>query len=301
MSTHLSYTVDTSPMAKEMKSISNHVAGTTAAVVTMQTAVIAAEKAGTEHIVSNVNRGFYALMRSQISQKIASSQSRVEALLINLSYQKRRLLAIKSAMERDYGRIAARYLRLFGNINKELEKRIRQIDQPIFELVTRHMTTSYNRMYTLAGQVNIMQDESLTASQQILMSSVKRDAQGALNQTSEFLTHQGKQRQLTSQITISQPGSDHTEIKYMPVVVIEKDENGYLQMDYTMPHELLNSDQQNVVRATFHLQGNLSWHEQEPPKVIADEFLRLINQSSLSQRVRELAIDMYNKAHLQTL
>lgn len=43
MSTTISCRVDTKPMAEELHSVSNHVKGTTAAVTTMQAAVIAAE------------------------------------------------------------------------------------------------------------------------------------------------------------------------------------------------------------------------------------------------------------------
>ena len=141
MATLIPCSVDTTPMAAEMQSVSNHVKGTTAAVVTMQSAVIAAENNSANKVCSNVNRGFFTLMRSQISQKIANKHSRVEALIMQLGQQKRRLLGIKSNMEREYGRIAERYLKIFTSINKELETRIRQIDQPVFELVNKHMMT----------------------------------------------------------------------------------------------------------------------------------------------------------------
>lgn len=177
MATLIPCSVDTTPMAAELQSVSNHVKGTTAAVVTMQSAVIAAEKNSANKVCSNVNRGFFTLVQSQISQKIANKQSRVEALLMQLAQQKRQLLGIKSNMEREYGRIAARYLKIFTNINKELETRIRQIDQPVFELVNKHMATSSNRMYSLTSWVAISQNEGLTKSQQIIVSKVKNNAQ----------------------------------------------------------------------------------------------------------------------------
>ena len=151
MATLIPCSVDTTPMAAELKSVSNHVKGTTAAVVTMQSAVIAAENNSANKVCSNVNRGFFTLMQSQISQKIANKQSRVEALLMHLAQQKRQLLGVKANMEREYARIAARYLKIFTSVNKELEQRIRQVDQPVFELVNKHMTTSSNRMHSLTS------------------------------------------------------------------------------------------------------------------------------------------------------
>ena len=113
MATLIPCEVDTTPMADELRSVSKHVMGTTAAVVAMESAVIAAENASADKVCKNVNRGFFALLQSQISQKIANKQSRVEALLMKLAQQKRQLLGIKANMEREYGRITERYLRIF--------------------------------------------------------------------------------------------------------------------------------------------------------------------------------------------
>ena len=97
------YTVDTKPMAEEMRSVSRHVNATTGAVVAMQTAVIIAEEeaanqvinaeaAAAEHVCNNVNKGFYSLIRSQISQKMAKLQSDVDSHLMQLVQQKKCLI-----------------------------------------------------------------------------------------------------------------------------------------------------------------------------------------------------------------
>jgi hypothetical protein len=86
------FTVDTKPMAEEIKSVSRHVNGTTGAVVAMQTAVVIAEERAAEHVCNNVNKGFYSLIRSQISQKMAKLQSDVDSHLMQLVQQKNALL-----------------------------------------------------------------------------------------------------------------------------------------------------------------------------------------------------------------
>ena len=88
MATILNYTVDTKPMANEIKNVSSSVSKTTIAVAAMQTAVILAEEKATQKVLlaeekaanlvcSNVNKGFYSLIRSQISQKMAKLQLRL--------------------------------------------------------------------------------------------------------------------------------------------------------------------------------------------------------------------------------
>ena len=63
--------LDTSPMAQSIDTVSKHVAATTAAVAAMQTAVIATQKKTSDEICENVDRGFFNLIRSQVSSKKA--------------------------------------------------------------------------------------------------------------------------------------------------------------------------------------------------------------------------------------
>lgn len=304
MSTLIPCEVDTTPMAQELHTVSNHVKGTTAAVVTMQAAVIAAENEGTKKVCSNVNRGFFTMMRSQISQKIANKQSRVEALLLHLAQQKRQLLGIKSNMEREYGRISERYLRIFTSVNKELESRITQIDQPVFELVNKHMATSTNRMNALSGWVTTSQSEGLTDGQQILVSKMKHNAQVALEQTTEFLEQIGEQRVLTSKVLIAQPTDNEDKTCSIPVLICEttSDASGISKTEVVTPDALpkANANQvDNAVRST----ENLPWttDNKEQSTLVSEEFERLMMASPANKRVKKMITKLFHATAYQTL
>ena len=302
MATLIPCSVDTTPMAAELQSVSNHVKGTTAAVITMQNAVIAAENQGANKVCANVNRGFFTLMRSQISQKIANKQSRVEALIMHLGQQKRQLLSIKTNMEREYSRIAERYLRIFTSINKELESRIRQIDQPVFELVNKHMTASSNRMNALSGWVTTSQMEGLTQSQLILASRMKRNAQLALEQSTDFLSQISEQRVLTGKILISNPLGNESKTCHIPVVIWEtlNNNSGVPRTDIKIPDILskINSDQiNNVIRGT----ENLPWEENGQSPLVAEEFFNMVDSSSSNQRVKDMIKKMYTSSNYKTV
>lgn len=301
MATLIPCSVDTAPMAAELQSVSNHVKGTTAAVVTMQTAVIAAENKGANKVCSNVNRGFFTLMRSQISQKIANKQSRVEALIMQLGQQKRQLLSIKTNMEREYGRIAERYLRIFTSINKELESRIRQIDQPVFELVNKHMTTSSNRMNALSGWVTTSQVEGITQSQQILVSKMKHNAQVALEQSTEFLSQIGEQRVLTAKVLISNPMGNESKTCQIPVVIWEtlNDNSGIPRTEVNTPEALakIHSDQiNNVIRES----ETLPWGEDQS-SMVAEEFMSIVDSSASTPRVKDMIKKMFASSDYKTV
>ena len=301
MATLIPCSVDTAPMAAELQSVSNHVKGTTAAVVTMQTAVIAAENKGANKVCSNVNRGFFTLMRSQISQKIANKQSRVEALIMQLGQQKRQLLNIKTNMEREYGRIAERYLRIFTSVNKELESRIRQIDQPVFELVNKHMMTSSNRMNALSGWVTTSQAEGITQSQQILVSKMKHNAQVALEQSTEFLSQIGEQRVLTGKVLISNPMGNESKTCQIPVVIWEtlNDNSGIPRTEVNTPEALakIHSDQiNNVIRES----ETLPWGEDQS-SMVEEEFMSIVDSSASTPRVKDMIKKMFASSDYKTV
>ena len=301
MSTLIPCKVDTTPMADQIKSVSRSVTGTTAAVVTMQSAVIAAENAGANKVCSNVNRGFFTLMQSQISQKIAQKKSRVDALLMKLAQNKRQLLGIKATMEREYERIAARYLKTFTSINKELAQRIQQIDQPVFDLVNKHMAASTTRMNAISAWAITSQTEGLTKGQQILVSKMKSNANTALEQSTQFLTQISEQRVLTNKVLISNPaGNDDKECK-IPVVVCETISNdvGLKCVDITMPdgfNQQIKGEINNAIRSK-----ELEWKDETPSDIIAEEFAMLLESSQTSPRVKSMMRDLYAKTKFQVL
>lgn len=302
MATLIPCEVDTTPMAAEIERVSHHVDGTTAAVVTMQSAVIAAEKSSAEKVCSNVNRGFFTLMRSQISQKIANKQSRVEALLMHLGQQKRQILNIKSNMEREYGRIAARYIRIFTGINKELEQRIRQTDQPVFELVNKHMVASSNRMNALSAWVTTSQVEGVTQSQQILVSNMKHDAQTALKLSSEFLAQIGEQRALTRKVLINNPQGNEKQTYQIPVIISETvcDSIGIPCTGVSTPDKLAY-EHSSLINNTVRETGDLLWHKENVSPLVSKEFINILESTNVSPRVKEEIKKMFSSSHFETL
>lgn len=290
-------------MASQMMQVSEQVHGTTEAVVSMQSAVIATEIQSAQEICSNVNRGFFTLVRSQISQKIAQNQSRVEALLMKMEQQKRLLLNVKANMEREYGRIAARYLTLFSRINKELEQRIRQVDQPVFELVGRHMTTASNRMNALTSWMLTSQTECLGKSQQMLMSNLKNNAQRTLERSVEYLEDAAQQRALSERILVAREETEVAE-RCVPAVVCElqNDASQIAQTHVHLPQMLqghLSQQVGNVVRS----HNDLPWRTaQKADQTTVDEaFARLMQKANLPERVKAEMIRLRQRQAYQTL
>ena len=262
MSTHLSYTVDTRPMANEIDSVSRHVNGTTTAVVAMQAAVIKAEKAAADQVCNDVNRGFHALMSSQISQKIAKLQSDVDSHLTRLNQQVKQLLAIKRQMERDYQRTAQRYSKTFNTINKELKIRVQELDQPVFRFATIEVETTRNRINALTATIPVVQSEAVVDAQRILTSNVKYHGLQVLESTGTFVSD-----------IVSETTSEH----------------GLSSAVYSSKVFLSGQNVSNVHSNVVQSAPSLAWQDgaNSNDDVINNELVRIMSESSLSDRVKK--------------
>ena len=192
--------IDTHPMADEMKSVSRNIQGTTTAVIGMKAAVIKAEKDAADHVCDNVNKGFYTLIHSQISQKIAKLQSEVDSHIMKLNQLRKQLISIKDRMERDYGMISQRYIKLFNGLNKNLEQRVYELDRPIMEFAMKDINTISNRKKHMTATVPLSQEESLSVSQKILTSNMKFQGMRVIDSMARFLTDMKEQDELAKEI-----------------------------------------------------------------------------------------------------
>ncbi len=302
MSHQIDCRVDTEPMAKELKTITKSVNATTAAVVAMQTAVVAADKKAADLVCNNVNRGFHTLMLSQVSQKIAQLQSSVNSHLLRLNQQTKQLLAIKSRMERDYQRTAERYTKIFNTLNKELRQRVQELDQPIFKFATTEVQTTSNRMTQLTATVPIGQLESITDAQRILTSNVKYHSTQVLESSRKFIADMIEQKDLTNKILLTDQ-KPVTAPMMVPVMILESIYGTGSAIDVYVPIDILNTQNQAAVKGEIYQQvSGISWKDSEVSEDVKNEFSRMLSNSSASNRVKDtIAKLMQSSGNYQTL
>ena len=302
MSTTIPCKVDTQPMADKINTMSTQVKKTTAAVVSMEAAVILAEKEGADKVCKNVNRGFFTMIQSQISQKIASHYSRVEALMMQLRQQKRRLFGIKNNMTKENGRLSERYFKLFNNINKELERRIKELDRPVFDLVNKEMATTTNRMHSLAGWSGLVQKEDLAQGESLVLSHLKVDAAKAIEESSSFLRHMAYQKKLTDSIMISNPFGNESHSCEAPVAITEtvSDRSGISMKKVTVCNGLSKSEAQRI-NDSLSRNEDLPWKNGGDLKQVEEEFMKMLESSSDSKRVKDMMRKIYQGDTPQTL
>ena len=274
-----------------------------AMIAAMQTAVIAAEKKAADHVCDNVNNGFYNLIRSQISQKTAKLQSEVDSHLMKLSQQRKQLLALKDRMERDYHMISARYNKLFTSINRNLKQRILELDRPTFDFAVSEMAKFNNRQYSLAADVSVSQLESVSCSQRILVSNVKKRSTALIDSMTSFLSQSEEQKKLSDQMLVSDSAGNASMA--VPVMIRETllDQKGNRSLDIIIDERNLpaniRADVKNVLTMNV---AQLAWTDKgKTEERVANEFNKLLAKSSAKTRVKNLIDKMFSANNFQTL
>jgi hypothetical protein len=299
------YTVDTQPMADEMSSVSRHVNVTTGAVVAMQAAVIAAEEQAAEHVCANVNKGFYSLIRSQISQKLAKLQSEVDSNLMQLTQQRNALLNIKTRMQRDYNMIAGRYTKLFTGLNANLKTRVFELDRPTIDFACKEIDKVTNRTKYLTSTVPISQLESITVSQRIVASNVKQRGMQVINSMTGFIHEMNVQKKLTDEILINDTGALEIGITYIPVAIYEcnRDKSDQLSVDVILPEVELTSTAKSAIKNMLNSEfSQLAWsNDKIASPDIQSEFSKLTSASSKPTRVNDLAFKLFQSNNYLTI
>jgi hypothetical protein len=290
------YHIDTKPLAEEMGNVSKNVTLATGAMVSLQAAVVAAEERATEEVCDKVTRGFYSLIRSQISQKLAKCKSDFESKRMLLSHQKRALVNIQKRMERDYNMISSRYNKLFGALNMNLQTRIFELDKPIIEFSYKDIGKISNRSKYLTATIPVTQIESVSQSQKIVASGIKQQGVNVINSIKGFISQMSEQDAITREILVNDSINRNSQA-YLPVVLCEYNSDAFgnlnidiISPDYAIPESARTLIYERMYDEFVNIENNRdpqNWHE------VKNEFNKLISNSKKPQRVKEIALTLF--------
>lgn len=294
---NFNFTVDTTPMAQSVDSVSGHLAATTAAVVAMEAAVIASEKKAADKVCANVDKGFYNLVKSQISMKISACYTEMQAKLALLVEYAKTLSKMQERMEGDYSRVKGQYTHIFKSLDKALANRIAQLDKD-------PVSISDTRKKLIAGMFERNVSETIVTSAEVSSSNQQIAASRIKNKTNhslDFLVNKVSENQAYKQLAESMLDSRVSEMKqeeYIPVIYASK-QSSLVTDKYVfdlyypeyLTEQIRNSIGLNVLnQEEMYINAHKDDFER---KAVSDEFQSLVASSSLSQRVAEKMLQMF--------
>jgi len=299
---HFNFTVDTNPMADSIEGVSRHVNGTTAAVVAMQTAVVIAKQNSANNICNNVNLGFYSLIRSQISQKIATHKSKADAKIMELQQQSISLASIKSRMEKDYNMHANRYTKLFNSLNKALKGRIFELDKPTTSFINKDILPTANRTKQLSAATSIIQLESVTSGQLISTSNTKYNALQNISSMKDFIYSSENQKVLIGSI-LTDKGIDKPAEIYIPIIINESEGLNVRQSQWSISQSTSGHVNNKIESFAYSNLPGLNWVEANNSETtkINQEFGAFVEHATVSDRIKKQMLKLLNASTRQKL
>ena len=299
--------VDTRDMAISLDHVSSRVDQTALAVLSMQQEVCEIEKQSAEEICANVNRGFLALLHSQISQKKVMAMSQVEARLVSLRQSVQGLVRIKEQMTRDFQRITSRYTRLFQNINDELRTRIYAIDQPVSLIADKECDSLTRRITNNGGPVPVVHEELLRSQILLTISQCKKNCIRLIDCAAKLIDYNIELQTVISSISKDE-NIDRIKTKYMPVLLISSTD---LNLDNTEASNIVIGNEtyqvrnENEIKNTyFESKDQLSWTEESASqKQMISELIRqkISRMNNFDARTKDIMLKLLNKSSWQTL
>jgi hypothetical protein len=297
---HLHFTVDTSPLARTVDSVEGHVNGVTVAVTTMEAAVIATEREASRTICENVDNGFYALVKSQISQKAVAAYTEMTAKEMTLVQLTKALENVKRQMEADYQMIARRYTKLFASLNKALETRVQELDRPAMKLAEIKKTVLFDKLKDNGTAMICAADDIVSASETALGGKLKQKTKTTLQTLSNQVIEGASYTEKVSGILLREEGdAGHDSLSYLPAIFfsgessLHRDE--YIDSIYTIQSDMLPNSAA-VVSTIGNAQENMAWADvsAEDKETLRKELLSLVEKEALDERASNELIRLFD-------
>ena len=288
--------VDTNPFDRSVAGCNSSVNLLTGAVVATEAAQIASIDKNSKKVAGTIVNGFFGYIRSEISQQIAELSQKIDSHLLHLRELAKSCVAKQKQMETDYNRISSRYLKIFDDLNKELENRIFELNKPAFVFKNdndKHAIRTTGN--DLVSTVTVFGLEGGGLQAKISASIAKKRALNAINQSNLFLW---KQKKLQSTINQSMLNENVSSTRFSPICFIEtsseKNQIGknVYQADFlpeTNPRELIEKFQsQTWAAATKERKDNIQrYFNSEISNVYA-------SNNPHDERVKEMIVKIFD-------
>lgn len=292
------FLVDTEPMANTVSSVSQHVLGTTAAVATMQTAVIQTEKEAADYICSNVDKGFFSLIRSQITTKLAKYFTDMNASTILLAEFSKSLANTQNRMENDVNRIKRDFYKIFHGLDKSLENRISQINKDAIFLSSLRTDSVINPLRRSISSVYFSTNDSQLVEQGIITARLNNKTSKALDCLGgNAIDNDSFKNQLTNLLEQKQVNS--SQKVYVPVVYIKCESQatpGINVEEVFMPNYIEKSSKDSIqINTLSNAESIFSKQKTEfEYGEIKKKYNEMINNTEMDERVAQTMSSLFD-------
>jgi len=299
------FTVDTTPMAQSVDSAGKHIHGVNAAVIAMEAAVIATERASSKTICENVDKGFFMLVKSQISQKAVAAYTEMASKQVTMLQLAKSLDRVQQQMEGDYHSIARRYAEHFNSLNRSLETRVRELDRPAMQLAEIRKNMVFDRLKDDSSILFSASTETLPLAQTALAGKLKQKTRDTLLTLSESINEDRSYSEKVDSILVKHEDySDGSDIRYLPAIFLATD--SLLNPDDPIESVYTANAMENMtplVSEISRIQNALPWTslDKDEKDTVRREFLVLCERETNEERLAKEMLRMFDVASWEVL
>ena len=291
--------VDTEPFDKSVDNCNQHVNLLTGAVVVAEAEQTKSIKDNAIKVGNAIIGGFFKTVQSEISQQIAELKIRIDANLTHLAEMAKRCSDKKHQMEVDYNRICDRYMKIFTELNGELETRIFELDKPAFMFKRDHdKTLGCTLQGDMPGTVAVSGEESSKLGARLEATVLKSRANEAICKATKFLERQNITNDLLKDCSINESKNGGY---YLPVCYMETyNEGDVVDKKIFNPSDVFEGNEEVMLETVGN--KNFNRFSKEEKTQIYSHFSRHIGMnysesSTHNDRIKECMVKLFNQTN----
>lgn len=298
---HIDINVDTEEYDCQSDKCSHSVNLLTGSVVATEAAQVANIDDNSKKIASSIVTGFFKNVKSSLSTIAVEQKQKLESSLAHLRMQAEELLKKQKQMDNDYQRTSARYIKIFQDLNHELEVRVKSLDIPVYKAVN-NMSKETNRL--LDGDdvyvSSVINTENATLTTQISAAIIKTVALEMTEQAIKFLSIYEEAKRTVSDSVI--PVEINGEEIFLPVVYMQSKNEDSSHTDHVYYNQEIMPDTRlkDIISGNFNQSKDTRKRVDYKSETVKTFFTKEIESNfngkadEHSQRVREMIVKLFN-------
>ena len=231
---HIAISVETADFDHSVGVLKHNIDGLTLAVSATEAAHIEEKRRSAQAIGESVISGFFTLIRSEITQQMASIKSKVESLVIKMKDLIGASQRVHQSMQQDYSRITSRYSALFEELDRELASRVTNLDRAAHDVLT---ATSFAQYRSFGGLLwtssTVLGSETAHSQNTLLSGAIRAKMHSLLSNATGYLASE-KTMNAALKDMLGEGAGD--SVVYLPVAYARLDESSGATSDaYFIP------------------------------------------------------------------
>ena len=304
---------DTDAFEMSVRGTNNALTGVTTALGVAEAAQVAAIQESAQKIARSATRGFFGVLSSELSSRVSEFASSMRSSVGLLMHEAQAVDNVHRQMNSDYHAIKARYSKVFDELDRELDRRVHELDADAFQLSSASMRKVIEEPYErIAGQVYTQTIDNQDVPLKLQCARTKERVSDALDTMGDLCDYLTEYSASMSQVIDDAPRQG---AEFIPVV-------------YTIQEDQRNAEDRIVVHAGEGpdgdrlRQGVMSyvatrpegrWMDLSPEdrQMLQNEFMRLVSNYATSapnpadredrNRVCQTMVGLYQQANPQTI